>query len=84
MGRVRCKRMEYRRQTPFSLNARYWCDAGTLQGPAYCQHARLPQAANAHLCGVESVAFRNFLMFLKLFWCLWNELLTEFVHICAL
>ena len=84
MCRVRCKRMECRRQTPSSLNAPYWCEAGTLQGPAYCQHARLPQAVNAHPCGVESVAFLNFLMFLKFLWCLWKETLTEFVHICAL
>ena len=30
VGHVRCKRMECRRQAPSSLNAPYWCEAGTL------------------------------------------------------
>ena len=80
MGHVRCKRMEGRRQAPSSLNAPYWCEAGTLQGPIVNMQgfSRL----SMHIPVVSSLLhFSISESVLKFLWCLRYEHLIEFIWI---
>ena len=80
VGHVRCKRMECRRQAPSSLNAPYWCEAGTLQGPIVNMHgfSRL----SMHIPVVSSLShFSISESVLKFLWCLRYDNLIELICI---